>query len=733
MITKRKCAHQVVCTGVCCFLLVIGLMGHDRRHNKMQHGDPHVAGAVFHDEEPITRNKEVTKQKTVSVQKVVGPADPSCRTCHGRPTGFYNDIGGDGGPMVFCRDGEALIQSSHAECVGSEGYNGSGLNPAQTGADQPILGPRSCGYHSEAVVKIIAKRGSAVRLSDLMAGNCTSTNDKAVQALQSGKSWHNGAEWFAESPDWCFSVTGPPDRATGWPNMFQSWGSADCTHWLVDEMHSTGMFRPIGSSTWLTMLPPSSGVVCPSVSPLSGLRVEKALFDPVVANRERLARFGARTPAEKKYLSFEPWAAGFNNRRQSFELAAYMACLMNRTLIVPDLGLGPNGQHHHYDHHAGGRDTKLQFGEAYDLPHLNKYIPLVKYWDFVRAGGLKMLSLQDGYPSEHEEEAAAAINESSGQHKTGQSESEPRRPLEGTPWCDGRWSRNVDQQGCKQMHPLAKRSGYDTSPRTFDTISFDNTFFQRFHYTWDGSGPIKQPLNLQGPTVKRRLPLDHPSTNLHYPSGLLGTFYDRIRPAARGIPPRMQQCQRAMQEGMQFIPSIMDHTRAIVAELGGPGGFSAIHIRRGDFKEQFAQSVEDPLAVLKKVAPLFRKGETVLISTDDEDEVFRLFGDKSTWGWMNFELKRASDLASEQAMQKTLRVSAWGLAFQSVLVEARVLVANHYSTFSSYAVRQRYMRRMEGLTLYTNSTVDIGSDGAQGIRHPELPWWTYENISEIIQ
>jgi len=73
-----------------------------------------------------------------------------------------------------------------------------------------------------------------------------------------------------------------------------------------------------------------------------------------------------------RYLVFEPWAAGINNRRMSLETVYIMAFLTNRTLVLPM----PYVQYPY--------STVISYTDMYDPEHLKAAIPVVEFAEWTR-------------------------------------------------------------------------------------------------------------------------------------------------------------------------------------------------------------------------------------------------------------------------------------------------------------------------------------------------------------
>eukprot|EP00239_Pterosperma_sp_CCMP1384_P003791 CAMPEP_0197857130 /NCGR_PEP_ID=MMETSP1438-20131217/29911_1 /TAXON_ID=1461541 /ORGANISM="Pterosperma sp., Strain CCMP1384" /LENGTH=159 /DNA_ID=CAMNT_0043472845 /DNA_START=421 /DNA_END=897 /DNA_ORIENTATION=+ len=75
----------------------------------------------------------------------------------------------------------------------------------------------------------------------------------------------------------------------------------------------------------------------PTLTTTRGVSTQLADFrywEPVIDGNNLKPLEPLRTP-EEKFVSFEPWHGGFNNIRQSLEIAAVIALASGRTLVFP--------------------------------------------------------------------------------------------------------------------------------------------------------------------------------------------------------------------------------------------------------------------------------------------------------------------------------------------------------------------------------------------------------------
>ena len=92
-----------------------------------------------------------------------------------------------------------------------------------------------------------------------------------------------------------------------------------------------------------------------------------------------LKQYNASIP--EKYLVYVVWAGGLSNQRMSFETAAALAYLTNRTLVLPDKVAMP---------HLKG-DTRYSEDDFYDLEDIG--IKTISCYDFCKKNNISLPEL----------------------------------------------------------------------------------------------------------------------------------------------------------------------------------------------------------------------------------------------------------------------------------------------------------------------------------------------------
>jgi peptide-methionine (S)-S-oxide reductase len=74
----------------------------------------------------------------------------------------------------------------------------------------------------------------------------------------------------------------------------------------------------------------------------------------------------------RRYIVFEPWVGGPNNRRISLEFVLFVATLVNRTVILPPLSGVPDTDMVH-----GQGDREIGFEHVYDMVAMKKHLAVL--------------------------------------------------------------------------------------------------------------------------------------------------------------------------------------------------------------------------------------------------------------------------------------------------------------------------------------------------------------------
>ncbi len=183
------------------------------------------------------------------------PSYPSCKAAL-----VANPLATDG-TFAIDPDGAGPIGASNLYC---DMTNGGWTLVSRGGAcgsmtkSTTVDGSTPCVYVDPGLMLWLASLSAQVKLTSgpsfgNWTGTANGTNSKAIEALQAGGSWHNGATFDG---GWDWTVTCATSYATGWPNMYHACGTPGGVHW-VDAISTQGVFQvrhwnaPESSGTWV--------------------------------------------------------------------------------------------------------------------------------------------------------------------------------------------------------------------------------------------------------------------------------------------------------------------------------------------------------------------------------------------------------------------------------------------------------------------------------------------------
>lgn len=350
--------------------------------------------------------------------------------------------------------------------------------------------------------------------------------------------------------------------------------------------------------------------------------------------------------AEEKFLSYEPWPGGFNNRRTSFEHAVLFALILNRTLVLPPWSAALNDDHTRYE-------PIVPIEEAYDLDALKKIIKFVRFSDL-------------------------------DVHRVGAHSSLRNSPQNVTDICAKSPKRSRDIFYCESQMALTRYAYWLRSCHCVWVYPKDG-WFTKDHYN----------------RIPISLPINNNHTILHYQRMFLGPFqnYVMIKPDHR---PRIM---RAMRDGLRYRRELQDLAQRIVKfELGGRDQFSCVHARRADFFFAYKSAVTAPAQMLQNIIGLLKPKERLFIATDDIEGLKKEIASSpealailtNLTGpayWSDLVLPLQADTLYPNFK---LRNALVPLVTQLICAEARIFIGAPLSTVSSLIVRLRGYRKAPG-------------------------------------
>ena len=435
-----------------------------------------------------------------------------------------------------------------------------------------------------------------------------------------------------------------------------------------------------------------------------------------------------------RFVTFEPWPGGWNNRRLSLECAALFAVLTDRTLVLPPRLEGIR------DEHIPTANV-LNYEEAYNMTLMRELLPVVSYEELMTCG---YRTLWKGLPLTRADPKCAASTKAGTKERA---------------FCD--LSVVVSSRATWVVATNSSSESPTSVPGATSqdmTIDCKGSFFPLpFNWLEKQGDPIQHARRPQ------RIPRASTATILHFPRSLLAAYgnllffdprwnderfaawsIDNFAPVTPSptafVQPDGSKLRRealpmsvkarvfgTMGKAFQYNDRVKSAAKLVIAALGGIERFSCVHLRRKDFVRQYASISGDPKSILLNLLPLFNEKEPVFIATDDDAEIGRLLnsflprkkgtgdnrrssakkvsitnmgeadamevdeGELATVQWVWWSLLVRESVIGSNAFLQLKRVPSilLPLVVQEVCIGARVFAANPLSSYSGWIVRQR--------------------------------------------
>ncbi|KAJ9471060.1 GDP-fucose protein O-fucosyltransferase 2 [Diplonema papillatum] len=364
------------------------------------------------------------------------------------------------------------------------------------------------------------------------------------------------------------------------------------------------------------------------------LFVASSLVHMVVFTREFPAESAAVRAAARRnyvpdvrYLSFEPWNGGWNNRRMSLEIALLLAKLTNRTLVLP-----PRSR-------VALMAVDSDYEEFFNVTAMRQFVPVLQWSEF--APLVPIIAEHDGLQ---------------------------RRPVT----CP--YKRPSPVRFCETARPVravAKLNGW-TTLKVVIVHPLDANLSAVQRKDLDQFGPNRVLVNDDMRDAASE-------TIWHFPQNLFGHFYQLVYftdPALR------RSLFSKIRDATRIRSDIQAYADEVVKQLGGPNSFYSVHIRRRDFKQQYKSTFIEPRAMAANIKN--QLGRVVYIASDEGNKEFWAdlkagLPDVSTFRFAS----------SFESVFKNVPDTQKGVVEQLICAQAKVFIGTRFSTFSSYIVRLR--------------------------------------------
>jgi len=378
-------------------------------------------------------------------------------------------------------------------------------------------------------------------------------------------------------------------------------------------------------------------------------------------------------PGKRKYLTFEPDAGGFNNIRMSMENIFVIAAVTGRTLVLPP----PQIMYLLQGHNINFDDFFPIHDKAF-----NKRVEVISSKEFMTR--------------ELDKGGYLEIND----------DAQKKKLLELSEGCE---KMKAHEKSCFILDKFLQEKGYQAQLKDMkNCLIFDENAFQR------GPKAVTSPkiqknikqfcgereplyygsemhepdiLHFQTSSDDAYRILNHFYTVIYFTDPIVDNYYKRyVRDFIhyhQNIFCAAGKIVKALQvEGIQ---------RGFKIENEGSGGFSAMHVRRGDLQyKEVKISAEE---WYNNTAKLWHEKEILYIATDEKNRAF--FNPIA----QHHDLRFLGDYW-EKAGLANLDPNFMGMVEIAVAARARIFVGTWHSTFSSYIMRMRGYYGMSKMSNY---------------------------------
>ncbi len=385
-----------------------------------------------------------------------------------------------------------------------------------------------------------------------------------------------------------------------------------------------------------------------------------------------------------KYLAFSPDGGGFNNIRMSLEIILIIAAALDRTLVLP-----PEQPMYLLRRDTAKKHRGLDAFFDMESPSFQKRVKVISMEEFVLREGSGQHQSQ--FPAEKEEfdhlvKAAKECNKGAGSNTL---------------------------TSCDIVHAYLSKHG--TTPEItashHQCLIFDKGMFdtgkpddEKGASEFCSSGNRKmvyvtkefdepQLLYIQAGKAPTRM-LGHYYGYIYFSDVAEGNYYKRFVRDLLHYRPEIN-CAAG-----KIIKALQDEgkARGVLPDLNGAGGYSAMHIRRGDFQyKKMRLSAEE---WVYNIHAAFEKNETLYIATDEKDKTF--FDPFRRAGYKLWFLDDFKELAGLQDMDP----NHMGMVETVVASRGRAFSGTFRSTFSGYINRLRGYHGLSATTSFYGRTAD---------------------------
>lgn len=341
---------------------------------------------------------------------------------------------------------------------------------------------------------------------------------------------------------------------------------------------------------------------------------------------------------ERKYVTFEPDHGGWNNIRMAMEVVLVFAYATGRTLVMP-----PTQGMYLLNKGSDPDDNSLHFSDFFYLHRLRQKMELIEMHDFLEA-----------------EAVTGNLGELPPGNRTDLEKGELWQYISTVGGGGMRWNP------FKVCVTFPEKPGMAVEDHTPEQK-------ERLDLFCGKREPVFYDKALQDAKV------------IHFGSGhedmrVLAHFYT----FEHFMDPVLDKAvKRFVRNYIHYRDEVFCAAGRIIAAMetaAGPGGYKALHIRRGDL--QFKEVKIPAEEIIENTKDILKEGETIYIATDEKDaaylDVLRA----------RFNVFFLSDFHERVGLPK-LNQNYMGMVEQIVCSRSQVFIGTWFSTFTGYITRMR--------------------------------------------
>mmetsp|Transcript_24579 Transcript_24579/g.35733 ORF Transcript_24579/g.35733 Transcript_24579/m.35733 type:complete len:552 (+) Transcript_24579:121-1776(+) len=391
--------------------------------------------------------------------------------------------------------------------------------------------------------------------------------------------------------------------------------------------------------------------------------------------------FASSSSGRTKYLTFEPDQGGWNNIRMSMENMIVLAAAMGRTLVLP-----PDQPLYLLKNDEARRQRGFTDFFNLQTKELQRHVPIITAEEFIKKeGGLDVVTKtksnakdQQIHVPEHFKKGVKEV----------MAHCEHR--LKSKIWCGKLYDYYKEVGYVPSVHGGKNCFIFDKYSLENDKMIPDESVVENIKKFCGRRKAVYYDKQMQDTTLIHfrtsenvfRI-LNHFYSFVHFTDPAIGNFYKRL------IRDHIHYHDSIFCAASKIIQSLQKEgsKHEFIPDKEGGGGFSSMHIRRGDFQwKKMRISAEE---WYENTKDYWRKNEILYITTDEKNKTF--FEPLARHHELRF-LDNYEELAGLSDLDPNYK----GMIESVVASRGRIFVGTYFSSFSAYIGRLRGYYGMSG-------------------------------------